>query len=100
MVEAHIRIEADREGGEQAILGEETVSEGEQRVDRIGGRTAVAAMEVEAEVGGLPGRDFKAGQLVIQLVRRLDHAIELLEISRRRAAFQDRKSTRLNSSHL
>src|SRR5690606_17801158 len=51
VIEAEQRVEAHGTNGQGELLGEERVAEGEQRVDRVPRRAAVAAVEIELERG-------------------------------------------------
>lgn len=67
MVETDEGIEADGVAGDGEVLGEDAVAEGEEGVDGVAGRAAVAALEVELE--GVTFGGFA-----------LDHAGELGEV--------------------
>src|SRR5690606_8685345 len=51
VIQAEQRVEAHGTNGQGELLGEERVAEGEQRVDRVPRRAAVAAVEIELERG-------------------------------------------------
>ena len=72
VVEALVRVEADRAGGREAVLGQQRVGEAQERVDRVAGRAAVPRGEVEGRAGR-PG---------------LEHPAELAEVERRGLALQ------------
>ena len=77
VVEAHHGVEADGVTGDGEVFGEEAVGEGEQGVDGVAGRAAVAAIEIEAE--GRRGVRFAFG---------FDESAEGAEIEARGVAFE------------
>lgn len=75
VVEAEVGIEAHGSGRESAVLGQEAVGEGEQSVDRIGGWSAVAAIEVESKCR------WRRSVAKVDVIFGFDHAIEFGEVS-------------------
>lgn len=90
VIQSDVGIEAHGQRRHCAVAGEQTVGEGEERVDGIPGRPSVAGLEVESEKG--LGPELSLGFIVLEtrdfvvVVAGLDHAVKIPEVHQCRRA--------------